>query len=331
MALVGSLRIGTINGLVASLRHTTVQATLTVRSGEDEGTITFRQGELEECRVDVLEDADALDEMLAWTHGQFTLRIVDASAAPANHEVQDRPHVMVVDDELGVRKLIESFLEAEGYQVSVVSQASQAVNLVDYCKPDVVLLDVMLTGIDGLDLADQLREQYDQKRLPIILMSANHDFAARAQERGYLFFGKPFNFKELCQAIDEQVGRPADRAIADRLHATRGFEETNAHAPPEAGSHGLAIPARLASILDAESYLPDLEQCYVLDELARARFALVGPDPELATLVAGFDGFQTLRQWIAEDPDRREQRVLMALLLFAIDALHTADSSFGVI
>jgi Response regulator containing CheY-like receiver, AAA-type ATPase, and DNA-binding domains len=327
MALVGSLRIGTINGLVESLRHTNVQATLTVRSGEDEGVLTFRQGELEDCRVDVLDGADALDEMLSWSHGQFTLRIVDARADGAAPTASERPHVMVVDDELGVRKLIESFLEAEGYQVSVVSQASQAVNLVDYCKPDVVLLDIMLTGIDGFALTQQLREQYDRKHLPIILMSANHDFASRAEQEGYPFFGKPFNFKELCAAIDEQVGRPADRAIAERLQAKQGSEAP----PPVQDAHGLALPARLASILDAESYLPDLDQCYVLDELARARFALVGPDPELAALVAGFDGFQTLRSWINEDPDRKDQRVLMALLLFAIDALHTADSTFGVV
>jgi CheY-like chemotaxis protein len=329
MALVGSIRVGTINGLVDSLRRTNVQATLTVRSGEEEGALTFRQGELETCRVDVLEGADALDEMLSWTHGQFTLRLIDADAAaePAEGVAgATRPHVMVVDDELGIRKLIENFLEAEGYQVSVVSQASQAVNLVDYCKPDVVLLDVMLTGIDGFQLASQLREQHDRQTLPIVMMSANHDFARQSSEQGYPFFGKPFDFKRLCQSIDELVGRPADQAISARLRADPLAEPE----PSQAAEGGLKLPANLATILDAESFLPDLDQCYVLDEVAKARFAMVGPDPDLAALVAGFDGFQTLRQWLAEDPDTRQQRVLVTLLLLAIDALRTADSAFGI-
>lgn len=325
MALVGSIRVGTINGLVDSLRRTNVQATLTLRSGEDEGVITFRQGELEKCVVDVLEDADALDEMLAWTHGQFTLRIIDAETSADDAPLDERPHVMVVDDELGVRKLIENFLEAEGYRVSVVSQAGQAVNLVDYCKPDLVLLDVMLTGIDGFALASQLRQQYDDKTLAIVMMSANHEFKQRADEQGYPFFGKPFDFKKLCQSIDELVGHPADYAIGERLRASQPPPSTKQHASTDA----LTLPARLASILDAESFLPDLDQCYVLDEMAKARFAMMSPDPDLAALLAGFDGFQTLRQWLAEDPDRREQRVLVTLLLLAIDALRTAESAFG--
>jgi len=87
---------------------------------------------------------------------------------------------------------------------------------------------------------------------------------------------------------------------------------------------------RFASLLDAEAHLPALDQCYMVDEVAKARFALVGPSPALAAIVAGFDGFLTLRQWLDEDPDTREQRILMALLLHSVGALKTADAAFGV-
>jgi CheY-like chemotaxis protein len=327
MALVGSIRVGTINGLVQSLRRTNVKATLTVRSGEDEGNITFRDGQLEQCEVDVLDGADALDEMLTWSHGQFTLRLVDA-------EIDDTldaegPHVMVVDDELGVRKLIEAFLEAEGYRVSVVSQASQAVNLVDYCRPDLVLLDVMLTGIDGFELGGLLRQQYSRKQLPIVLMSANHDFAKRAADEGFPFFGKPFDFKKLCESIDSLTGSAADLAVSQRFSGSDEPREAGAREAGPAVEY-LRLPARFATLLDAEAHLPDPDLCYMVDEVAKARFALVGPSPALAAIVAGFDGFLTLRQWLDEDPDTREQRVLMALLLHAVGALHTADAAFGI-
>ncbi len=327
MALVGSIRVGTINGLVESLRRTNVRATLSVRSGEDEGIITFAEGELAECEVDVLDGADALDEMLSWTHGQFTLRIVDAAKEQSACAVG--PHVMVVDDELGVRKLIESFLEAEGYRVSVVSQARQAVNLVDYCMPDLVLLDVMLTGLDGFDLARLLRQQYTRKELPIVLMSANHEFARRAEEEGFCFFGKPFDFKKLCEKIDSLTGSAADLAVAQRLSGSMGQEVEGATETSLEHSQ-LWLPASFASILNAEDHLPDLDRCYVVDEVAKARLALVGPPPSVASIVAGFDGFLTLRQWLDEDPETREQRVLMALLLHAVGALQPADAAFGV-
>jgi len=327
MALVGSIRVGTINGLVESLRRTNVKATLTVRSGEDEGTITFNEGELEECEVDVLDGADALDEMLAWTHGQFTLRIIDAAAQDPVGATG--PHVMVVDDELGVRKLIEAFLEAEGYRVSVVSQASQAVNLVDYCRPDLVLLDVMLTGLDGFELGGLLRQQYSEKQLPIVLMSANHDFEQKADEEGFPFFGKPFDFRKLCEVIDTLTGSAADLAVSQRFSGVDAPEDTGAREAPAEAEY-LRLPARFATLLDAEAHLPDPDLCYMVDEVAKARFALVSPSPALAAIVAGFDGFMTLRQWLDEDPDTREQRIIMAMLLHSVGVLHTADAAFGV-
>ena len=328
MALVGSIRVGTIAGLVDSLKRTNVKATLTIRSGEDEGTITFHEGELEECEVDVLDGSDALDEMLTFTHGEFTLRLIDAEADGAL--LSEGSHVMVVDDELGVRKLIEAFLEAEGYQVSVVSQASQAVNLVDYCKPDLVLLDIMLTGLDGFELAHLLRQQYDDKQLPIVMMSANHDFAKRSEEEGLPFFGKPFDFKKLCETIDGLTGAPADFAVAQRLTSAASAPAPASTPLPQPVGEFLRLPARFATLLDAEAHLPDPGACYLVDEVAKARFAMVGPEPGLAAIVAGFDGFMTLRDWLEEDPDTREQRVIMALLLHAVGALRTADSAFGM-
>jgi len=328
MSLVGSIRVGTINGLVESLRRTNVKASLALRSGEEEGTITFNEGQLEDCEVDVLDGADALDEMLTWSHGLFTLRIIDAASQGGSGATG--PHVMVVDDELGVRKLIEAFLEAEGYQVSVVSQASQAVNLVDYCKPDLVLLDVMLTGLDGFELGGLLRQQYSQKQLPIVMMSANHDFETKAKEQGFLFFGKPFDFKKLCGVIDALTGSAADQALTQRFSS---FEETENTATRDLAAEEaeyLRLPARFATLLDAEAHLPDQDLCYVVDGVAKARFALVGPSPALAAIVAGFDGFMTLRQWLDEDPDTREQRILMAMLLHSVGALQTADAAFGV-
>lgn len=327
MALVGSIRVGTISGLVESLRRTNVKATLTVRSGEDEGCITFDEGELADCEVDVLEGSDALDEMLAWTHGQFTLRIIDAAGEESTDAAG--PHVMVVDDELGVRKLIEAFLEAEGYRVSVVSQASQAVNLVDYCKPDLVLLDVMLTGLDGFELAGLLRQQYSRHQLPIVLMSANHEFEEKAAAQDFPFFGKPFDFKKLCEAIDSLTGAAADPSASPRCQGL-GAPEGGVSRESAEQTSLLRLPARFASLLDAEAHLPDPDLCYMVDEVAKARFALVGPSPALAAIVAGFDGFLTLRQWLDEDPATREQRVLVALLLHAVGALQTADAAFGI-
>ncbi|MDY0002871.1 MAG: response regulator [Polyangia bacterium] len=324
MALVGTIRQGTLANLLESFKRTRVLASLTIKSGEREGLLSFAKGELKSCALGEVEGWDALEEMLRWSHGQFTLRILDSETHTEDLAARGA-HVMVVDDELGVRKLIESFLEAEGYRVSVVSQASQAVNLVEYCKPDLVLLDVMLTGIDGFELAELLGQQYASERLPIVMMSANHDYKIRSEELGLPFFGKPFDFKALCAKISELVGAPEDRpASASKVGKAAPGQPT-----PAKALSSFTLLARLATFLDAESFLPEHDQCFVLDEVARAKIALAQADPALASLLAGFDGFQTLGQYLSEDPDSREERVLVTLFLLAVDALHRADSSFG--
>jgi CheY-like chemotaxis protein len=317
MALVGTIRVGTIAGLMDSLKRTTLRADLTLRSGEEEGLIKFREGELESCTVDVLDGSDALDEMLTWSHGHFSLRVVDAETPPEEHASAGR-HIMVVDDELGVRKLVETFLESAGYRVSVVSQGTQAVTLVEFCRPDVVLLDVMLTGLDGFDIARHLRQQYDAKQLPILMMSANHDYEAEARKQGFAFFGKPFDLKKLAQTIEGLFDTQADRAVAQRLRATPPAEEQRPVA--------LTLPASLTLLLDVDNFLPDLDARYQVDEVAKTCIALAGLGPAEAAMVAALEADYTLRDFLDEDPDTRDLRAMMALLLHAVGALRPVET-----
>lgn len=80
--------------------------------------------------------------------------------------------ILVVDDDPGISEMIAILLESEGYDVSVCANGSNVLPLFHAEQPDLVLLDVMLPGLDGVSVCRQLREESD---VPIIMMSAKTD------------------------------------------------------------------------------------------------------------------------------------------------------------
>ena len=86
----------------------------------------------------------------------------------------------------------------------------------------------LAAGLDGFELGGLLRQTYTKKQLPIVMMSANHEFEKKSKEEGFLFFGKPFDFKKLCGVIDTLTGSAADLAIPQRFPSFREEENTGA-------------------------------------------------------------------------------------------------------
>ena len=117
--------------------------------------------------------------------------------------------ILVVDDEESILKVVEYALSQEGYEVHTAVDAEGGQFLIDEVKPDLVILDVMLPGKSGLDVAREVRETSD---VPIIMLSARGDEVDRILG---LEFGaddyvtKPFSPRELVsrvKAILRRVG-----------------------------------------------------------------------------------------------------------------------------
>jgi DNA-binding response OmpR family regulator len=87
--------------------------------------------------------------------------------------------ILIVDDELSTLKLMGMALEREGYRIAAAQDASQALARIDAQVPELLILDVMLPGLSGLELCQQLRARRDTATLPIILLSAKGEVADR--------------------------------------------------------------------------------------------------------------------------------------------------------
>jgi len=116
------------------------------------------------------------------------------------------PLVLVVDDDARLREFMRVSLEAEGYSVREAESAEQALAALDDQAPALVLLDVVMPGIDGWQLLQQIQEQHGS--VPVIMFSGKVDeqSAAEAAERGaHGFVGKPFDPQELLARTKQLV------------------------------------------------------------------------------------------------------------------------------
>jgi len=106
--------------------------------------------------------------------------------------------VLVVDDEWEIRDMLSRFLTEEGYEVILASNGEEAIELAERENPQVILLDIMMPGIDGIETCKRLKAEEKTRFIPIIMATALWDTYEEAIEAGAEDFAtKPFHLAEL--------------------------------------------------------------------------------------------------------------------------------------
>lgn len=127
-----------------------------------------------------------------------------------------QPSVLIVDDEPQIRDLLQMGFSYEGFQVFLATNGPEATQMVQEQSPDVVILDIMLPGYNGLEVTRQIRRSQD---LPIIMLTAKDevdDRVAGLDSGADDYLTKPFAFRELM-ARTRAVLRRRGNNIADIL------------------------------------------------------------------------------------------------------------------
>jgi len=112
--------------------------------------------------------------------------------------------ILVVDDDPGVRRMVQDVLEVEGYAVTVADDGYSALRAIDSDRPDCVVLDVMMPGMDGHTVLTRIRSG-GNRDLPVVMLTAAADDsqAWRAWTEGVDYFlSKPFEPEELLRFLD---------------------------------------------------------------------------------------------------------------------------------
>lgn len=118
-------------------------------------------------------------------------------------------HIFIVDDEENIRYVVKYNLELDGHEVTAAKNGNEALEMLSQMetKPDVLLLDVMMPGISGLDVCKRVKEEETLKDLPIIMLTAKSQLvdiedAFRAGADDYLT--KPFEPDEISKKVEKK-------------------------------------------------------------------------------------------------------------------------------
>ena len=131
--------------------------------------------------------------------------------------------VLVADDDRAIRDALVRALELEGYVALAAPNGAEALALIREAAPDVVLLDVMMPGLDGWRVAEQLLEDDRTVGIPIIFLTARAEFRDRARGLdigGVDYVTKPFNPLELATLVRALLSR-TDRGELDELRGEK--------------------------------------------------------------------------------------------------------------
>jgi two-component system phosphate regulon response regulator PhoB len=130
---------------------------------------------------------------------------------------EGRHRILVVEDEDDIRDLLYYNLTREGFRVSVAEDGVQALESIRREPPDLVLLDLMLPGLDGLELTRRLRREAGTAYLPVVMLTAKKEDVDRivGLELGADdYVTKPFNMRELVLRLRAVLRRSEERAAS---------------------------------------------------------------------------------------------------------------------
>jgi len=125
-------------------------------------------------------------------------------------------HILIVDDEMSITTTLEGILTDEGYEVSKAENGTQALELIKSVSPDVILLDIWMPGMDGIEVLKAIKEF--QSDLEVIIMSGHGsiDTAVRATKLGaFDFIEKPLSLENVLSTINHALEQ--QRLIRENL------------------------------------------------------------------------------------------------------------------
>jgi DNA-binding response OmpR family regulator len=143
---------------------------------------------------------------------RIKLSTADEKAEAAPQQVVDSrsgQRILIVDDEASVADLIEAVLVSEGYTVAIARDGIQGILLARDWKPDLVLMDVMLPGVDGTTAIRRLKSDPETADLPIVAMSAGRTIRRQSNELSDAdaALAKPFDIEALLAQIEFLLSR----------------------------------------------------------------------------------------------------------------------------
>jgi DNA-binding response OmpR family regulator len=225
-------------------------------------------------------------------------------------EVSAQPHIMIVEDDIDLAEWMLEYLKAKDYRVSLCHSGDEAVGLIQDTNPDVVILDGMLPGLDGLDVCKALRPAFTNAIIMVTARDEEIDEVLGLEMGADDYLTKPVRARALLTRIRKHLARQDNAATVTA--ATADTSDAQIHQNEQLRFDSLVIDRQAMLVsLDGEKIKLSSNEFDVLWLLAQEAGKLVTRD-ELVTQLRGFDydGFDRsidlrvsrLRKKLKDDP-----------------------------
>ncbi len=167
-----------------------------------------------------------------------THKLVNSSTETNNSSTEPNNYILVAEDDQDVAFLITEMLKGEGYEYVWAQDGQEALEIMDKQMPNLLITDIMMPRMDGIELIKKIREEDDKRHLPIIVVSARTEDADRLiglEAGAEVYLGKPFNSEELMLRVRKlleqremlRIKYSREIAEADRIEAEEQSQNIN--------------------------------------------------------------------------------------------------------
>ena len=125
--------------------------------------------------------------------------------------------VLVVDDDPAIREMLAGYLSEHGYEVALARDGLEAVRVMDAARPDVLLTDLEMPNMNGLELTAHVRSRAELAKLPVIMITSRSMDKHRRQAASMgvdVYLTKPYTDQELLQHVASAVTGRVERRVA---------------------------------------------------------------------------------------------------------------------
>jgi len=166
---------------------------------------------------------------LQWSAGAARIPMVHPDSRTAEHGVA-KQRILIADDEPDIRHLLRTRLELEGFSVLEACDGLEAVRVAQDEAPDLIVLDVMMPQLDGVEVCNRLRASFTTRHIPVIMLTARagRDDKLSGLTRGANdYVTKPFELNELMQRIRNTLDWSSQQRSASPLTGLPGNHSIN--------------------------------------------------------------------------------------------------------
>jgi CheY-like chemotaxis protein len=132
--------------------------------------------------------------------------------------------ILIVDDEVGIRSLLKFRLESFGYHVFMAEDGYAGLEIAQKQQPDLIILDIMMPYLNGIEVCRRLKADYTTRRIPVIFLSVlakEEDIAVAKQSGGEFFLTKPYD-PQILNLVIEKALTGKDEA-KEALNRSKGY------------------------------------------------------------------------------------------------------------